>query len=239
MRPRFLGTKIDKEVVSLHRDEVHHATRVLRIKTKDRICVFDQEGREWLAEVFQISDKRVLAKILEEIDRQTEPRVKITAIVSPPKGQRWDFLLEKLTEIGISEIVPLITSRTVRIIRDRRERWQRVILSAVKQSGRTKIPKVFPPMRLEEVLEDYEKFEKRYIALPDAPHYREIFKHVSIYHTACYLIGPEGGFSKEEIASTLEAGFEPVSLGPRILRVETAAIFFGIVLLEYSLRFSE
>lgn len=239
MQLRFLGKKIDKELLSLYPDEIHHAVRVLRIKRRDKIYVFDLDGNEWLAEVLYIDGKKVLAKPLKEINRGTEPHVKVTAIVSPPKGQRWDFLLEKLTEIGISEIVPLITSRTVRVIRDRRNRWQKVMLSAVKQSGRTKIPKIFPPMKLKEILKGSEKFEKRYIALPDAPNCHEILKHVGKYNTACYLIGPEGGFSEEEIDSALRIGFEPLSLGPRILRVETAAIVLGVLLLEYFSRLSE
>lgn len=238
MLPRFLGKKIDRELVSLHPDEIHHAVHVLRVNTNDRVFVFDPEGEEWLVLVLRVNDKQVLGKILKTVNRKTETDVKLTAVVSPPKGKRWDFLLEKLTEIGINTIVPLITSRTVRTIRYRKDRWQRILLSAVKQSGRRLIPRIYPPTEFNEVIEKLREHEKKFIALPDAPHYREVLKGNIGYQTACYLIGPEGGFSDHEIESATSRGFVPINLGPRILRVETAAIVLGILLLEYSERLS-
>ena len=239
MNRRFLGVKIGEGLISLHPEEIHHAVRVLRINPGDRIYVFDLNGNEWLGEVLAIDKKNVVAKILEEVSRDTEPEIRIAAAVSPPKGQRWDFLLEKLTEIGISEIVPLITSRTVRVIHDRRERWRRIVLSAVKQSQRTKLPVIHPPLKFNEILERFAGYEKKFIATPQANYHREVLQKVGRFSTVCYLIGPEGGFSEVEIKSALKAGFEPINLGPRILRVETAAIVLGILLLEYSSVFSD
>ncbi len=233
MTPRFWATHIEKNRAILDPQESHHAIRVLRLKSGDRVFVFDGKGTEWEGRIDRIARDSVEVLLLRALPGPApDPKAQVYVMVAPPKGQRWDFLLEKLTEIGVTGIVPVVTERTVRRIRDQRPRWFRIVLSAVKQSGRRTIPTIFSPFNLEEALEWGQALDVRWVGVPGATN---ALVPSELNEKAGILIGPEGGWSPRELQQIEEAGFRPFSLGPRILRVETAALVSATLILHREL----
>ncbi len=222
MSHRFWAERIQGDRAYLDPLESHHALRVLRLQPGDPVSVFDGSGKEWKGVLSKSQRDRVEIQLIREFtDPAPDPRTEIYVLVSPPKGQRWDFLLEKLTEVGVTGIVPVITARTVRKIRDQRPRWFRIVLSAVKQSGRRRIPTVFSPLSLEEALVWSQDLDARWVGIPGAP---QPLPPQGPGRKVGILIGPEGGWTPEEQEKLKRAHFVPFTLGPRILRIETAAL---------------
>ncbi|NPB04541.1 MAG: 16S rRNA (uracil(1498)-N(3))-methyltransferase [Thermotogae bacterium] len=220
---------IEDGIAEIRGEEFHHLYRVLRHKIGDRVRVFTGR-REFIAEIVEIAtkDKRATLKIIEELPPLLPP-VEVVVAVSPPKGQRFDALLEKLVEVGVSGIVPMICERTVRRPAEKKDRWGRIVLSAVKQSGRTDIPTVYPPMKLEQVLRVFDSYEGKFAGLIGS---RTPIVAINPRTRNIILIGPEGDFSPNEKEKIKKANFKGISLGRIILRVETAAIVSASCLLQ-------
>ncbi len=223
---RFFG-KIFEDFGEIEGEEFDHLRRVLRLGVGDKVRIFDGY-REVLAEIVEIKERRVKVKLLEDLPKLLPP-IDLTVAVSIPKGSRFDDLIEKLVEIGVSRIIPTICERTVKRPEGKKDRWERIVLSAVKQCERSDIPEITVPMNLDEVLELSKTYDAKIAGIIGAE--RNI-SSCPYGKRTLILIGPEGDFTEKEKKRIIASGFLPVNLGKIILRVETAALVCASVIIQ-------
>ena len=221
--------------------ESKHAVTVLRLKVGDEVTVFDGAGRHAVGRLVA-AEKRLVEVRLEGVRHSPPPAHKLVLAVAIPKGSTMDWIIEKAVELGVSEVVPLLTRRTVVRLdaaegAERREKWERTAIEACKQCGQNWLPRVQPPRPLEQALADHPASGFRWPLLaclqPDAlplvnalaPDGDGADSALSPPLHGMVWIGPEGDFSPEEYSLLRAAGLTPVSLGPIVLRVETAAFY--------------
>jgi 16S rRNA (uracil1498-N3)-methyltransferase len=202
--------------------EAHHLAHVRRIELGERVVLFNGDGREYPAEVISVGRRCVVLSILSVEEVERELPIPIWVASALPKADRTDFLIEKLTELGVSRFIPLLTTRSVVIPREGTvERFERAVIEASKQCGRNRLMAIDPPQR-------WEQFVRR----SDLPEFR-VMLHPNTSLPALagvstaggvLAIGPEGGFTAEEITAARENGWQLMNLGPRTLRIETAAL---------------
>ncbi len=221
----FFTRDIDGERLRLPEEEARHAVQVLRLRPGDALLATDGQGRFFEAVVEKADKKGLEARI--QLVREGEGRrdFNVHLAVAPTKNiNRYEWFLEKATEIGVDRITPLHCARSERT-RLRSDRLERVLLAAAKQSLKAYLPVLDPPAPFAEWLTRAERLPaQRFIAYID-PDVTETLKHnYSPGADVCILIGPEGDFSPEEVALARATGFRPVSLGPSRLRTETAAL---------------
>ncbi len=237
--PRFLINKEfiqGNKAVLKDKKEIQHLARVRRLKEGDRVILFDGEGQEYAATILQIKQDEVIFHIQATATfHSKESPLNIVLGIGVLKGSKLDWLIEKVTELGVVEIIPFYSQRSIpnweeeKII-SKKNRWEKIALAAAKQSQRTKIPLIHHPCSFKEALQkisgDVLKifiWEKEGIkSLAQMP----LTSSSMIYA----LIGPEGGFSDEEAAQAQGAGFQPIHLGPRIMRSETAGVVVAALL---------
>ena len=212
------------DVVVLRGEEFTHLTHVMRRKAGDRIVITDGAGRTYTAEIADTSRREAVCRIIARQEFLHEPRVHITLAVALLKNPaKFDFLVEKATELGVSVIVPLRTERTIPA-QGRTDRWQKLALAAMKQSMRCVLPEVRPVVAFEDVVRNTGAAAR---IIPHeqgtAPRIPEL-QLVRSADSIAICIGPEGGFTDSEVRRAVDAGFVPVSLGKTRLRTETAAI---------------
>jgi len=208
-------------------EEFLHLRKVLRLRVGDKVRIFNGE-REFLAEIVEMEKDKAKVKFLEEIPKLLPP-IDLAVAVSIPKGSRFDDLIEKLVEIGVSRIIPTICERTVKRPGERKDRWERIALSAVKQCERSDIPEITEPMSLNEVLRLSENYDVKIAGIIGA---QKNISSCPYGQRTLILIGPEGDFTEEEKEKIISSGFLPVNLGEIILRVETAAIVSASVIMQ-------
>ena len=208
----------------LEGDEARHLTRVLRAKVGDTVALFDGKGREWPARVASIGRDRVELDAGPPRTDDTPRGIPLTLAVALPKGDRQKWMVEKLTEIGAARLVPLETTRGVaEATASAQARLERVVIEACKQCGRNTLMEIAAGRPLERLLAEAPAGACVVIAHPGGrPFDTAAIPPASTEVIA--LVGPEGGFTDEELAVAERAGALRVSLGPHILRVETAAI---------------
>jgi 16S rRNA (uracil1498-N3)-methyltransferase len=208
--------------VVLDGPEAHHLTAVRRFGPGDVVTLFNGDGREYPATVVEAGKRRALLNVtdVEAPDRELGFRLHIAAAL--PKGDRGDFLIEKLTELGVTDFTPLLTERGVVKAGDAKaEKLRRAVIEASKQCGRNVLMTVHPPAKWSEWCETITG--PRYLAHPGAAARGFAGADVTI------AIGPEGGFSVAEVETAVAAGWQLLSLGKTILRVETAALAAAVV----------
>ncbi|MFT7638295.1 MAG: 16S rRNA (uracil1498-N3)-methyltransferase [Pirellulaceae bacterium] len=223
----FASSPIESETVELDENESRHLSKVMRRKTGDVISVFDGSGAEFTATVVTISKKSVEISIdaRHEVDRELPHSVELA--VALPKGDRQRWLIEKCVELGVSRLVPLETSRGVaQPVEKAIARLQRAVIEASKQCRRNRLMVIASPMSIAEFSETSSDDVVRWIAHPTGELIRDANGQSGGVHC---LIGPEGGFTDEEVATAESSGFQPVSFGGRILRIETAALYAAVV----------
>lgn len=226
----------DSNELLLQGAEAHHALNVIRIRARDRVLVLDGAGAEYLCEV-RAADRRTV--MLGVIDRRKSPRPawSVTLVQSVVKNKAMDLIIQKATELGVRTIVPVLCERSVvRITRDeipdKTSRWQALAIEAIKQCGCPWLPTIETPRPIAAIGDVTSKTELSLVASfrPDAKHLRECFISFASTHnrlpcSVAVVIGPEGDFTDVELRSVLEMGALPVTLGPYVLRSETAAIW--------------
>ncbi|ADL07674.1 RsmE family RNA methyltransferase [Thermosediminibacter oceani] len=228
------------EVVEISGEDAHHIARVLRMGKGDLLSLsngLDALGTGQILELFP-EDRKIKVKVIEK--NKFEPRrPRITLFQSVPKGQKFDLILQKNTELGVSEFVPVITERTVVEIEGeskskKAERWRKITKEAAKQCRRPDLPVVREPVSFDGCLELLKNYR---IVLVPWEGEREVFLKSILSNVPpdvpdiAVLIGPEGGFSVQEIERARKSGAVTVSLGPRILRTETAGFVVTAVLM--------
>ncbi|OOG28571.1 16S rRNA (uracil(1498)-N(3))-methyltransferase [Thioalkalivibrio denitrificans] len=207
-----------------------HAIQVLRLRPGARITLFNGRGGEYQAEITLADKRRSAADIKAFEDRDTRPALSVTLVQGISRGERMDFSLQKATELGVSRVVPIITRHSqargdARRLANRHSHWQGVIISACEQCGRNELPILEPATTLDQWLSDErDAYGGEICGLVLDPQADHGLGNMSPRGPVHLLIGPEGGLDDAEIALARRHGMHPVSLGPRILRTETAGI---------------
>jgi 16S rRNA (uracil1498-N3)-methyltransferase len=214
--------------VALPEHAAHHAREVLRLRGGASVRVFDGRGAEFEAELEEVSRRVVSARLGAAVAPRPESPLRLVLAVSPLKGDRMELVVQKATELGVSAIWPVVTFRTDAAARpalkgSRGERWDRVASGASEQCGRAVVPEVAETTTLDEMVA--RAFDGPRVALLETPGHAPLAS-LSLDPSSglLLLVGPAGGFEPAEAAALREAGFTPASLGPRILRAETAAV---------------
>lgn len=226
----FYSKDISPTLVSLEGDESQHCVKVLRHRAGDIVSVIDGCGRLYRCRLLTADPRGVEAEILETTEGFGAHPYKLTMAVCPTKNiDRYEWFVEKATEIGVDEIVPVIGDHSERKVL-KAERLERIIVSAAKQSLKAAVPKLAEPVRVKDYVASEDASALRLMAYCDESLDRSLRVSVrdalalSDSREVCILIGPEGDFSEEEVASALSLGWHPVTLGESRLRTETAAV---------------
>lgn len=242
---RFFVTPdaVKGNVVTITGDDVHHITRVLRLGRGDLISVLDGTGAEYEVAIAEVREGAVFGEIMRVAARASEPGAEITVVQGLPKGDKMDLVVQKCTEIGVRAIIPAVTARSVVRLDDdgraRRKaaRWRRIAEEAAKQSGRGVIPEVRDIVSLREALETTVPAVDLAVIpweLENGTGLRQALESRPDARRFAVFIGPEGGFDLSEVEVARSAGAVPVSLGPRILRTETAALVVAAAILYHT-----
>lgn len=226
MAPRFyLDAPLRAgSVCTLSEDAAHHAIHVLRLREGEEVTLFNGRGGEYAARIASIQRLRISIDLLEHRQVEREPPLRVTLVQGVSAGEKMDSTVRKAVELGVAEIQPLLATRSVARPKgeradSRRAHWQKVVIAACEQCGRNRIPAVQPLTSVE----DYKPGEGMKVLL--SPQAKLKFSETIKNSTAFILAaGPEAGFTAQEEAAFVAAGFEPVSLGPRVLRTETASV---------------
>ncbi len=205
--------------------DIHYLTKVMRKKVNDHVLVFNEEFGEYLAKIIELANKKIIFS-LEEQTRKTERQLKLNLIFAPIKHPRINFLLEKATELGVNELIPVVTKHTI-IDKINYDKWSIYTKEAAEQCCRLSLPKISPIQKFDDFIETWSK--NREILFCNE---REESLHISTYlktkaslGEVNIMIGPEGGFSAQEIEMLKSKKFTTsIHLGERILRAETAAL---------------
>ena len=230
---------VERSTLRLSGHEAVHLVRVLRLGPGAHISAFDGRGREYMAVVDQVNADQVHCHILQQTEAAPPSSVSISLGQGLPKAERFDWVIQKATELGVAQIVPLLTERTVPQLMGSRlatkqARWERIAREACKQSGQATVPHLWPPTRLEEFFVAFQGAEVKLIFWEGEK--RRRLKTVSQAYeqvaAVAVVVGPEGGLTPAEVAQGESHGFLSVGLGERILRTETASLI-AVALLQH------
>jgi 16S rRNA (uracil1498-N3)-methyltransferase len=229
--PRFFcpGDLSQGATRDLPEDAAHHASRVLRLTVGDPVILFNGNGGESDAQISSMGKDHVAVRVGRWRDRDAESPVRVVLVQGLSARERMDFTLQKAVELGVAEIFPVETRRSVVRLADERatrrvEHWQNLVIAACEQCGRNRVPVVHPVSALPDWLGEHraEGSAQRIVLSPFA---QQTLRDVSPPpRQVALLAGPEGGLAPEELDMATACGFTPVRLGPRILRTETAAL---------------
>ena len=212
--------------LTLDAEAAHHLGRVLRVSVGQPIELFNGDGQNYAAEIIAVTKRDISVRILSAPPNHSESPLRVHLAQGISRGERMDFVLQKSVELGVHEITPLFTERcTVKLSGDRllkkQQQWQKIVISACEQSGRSVVPVVHLPVTLSQWFSDLPA-GLRLTLDPYAP--TPLQQLTERPDQLTLLIGPEGGLSDEEVELASQQQFLPVRLGPRILRTETAAL---------------
>jgi 16S rRNA (uracil1498-N3)-methyltransferase len=203
-----------------------HVGRVLRMQPGQALSLFNGDGQDYPALIASASKKNVTVQVQQPTANSSESALEIVLGQTLSKGDRMDYAVQKATEMGVTRIVPLSTERCdVRLKGDREDKrlshWRSVAISAAEQCGRARVPDILPVMNITEWLEYSQGCDLRLVL-----HHRteQSLDSMAKPNSIALMIGPEGGLSADEITQAEKSGFLPVSLGPRVLRTETAPV---------------
>ena len=239
--PNFFIKKVQikDHQIEIRGELLRHLRDSLRVQRGERISCVDEDAVRYTVVITHIGKDILTGDVTEEIRRSECPAVYIHVVQAIPKGSRLDFIIEKATELGASAITPVMTERSVvRIEKDRvgekLKRWSRIALESAQQSGRWDVPEIAPPVTLPDFLASFRKADLNLLLWEGEKRVtiKDVLKGVQEVKSVTVLIGPEGGFSEDEIGKAVEKGFVAVSLGELILRTETAPIT-ALSILQY------
>jgi 16S rRNA (uracil1498-N3)-methyltransferase len=229
--------QIASGVITLEEAEARHAADVLRIRPGEEAAILDGEGREYQCRVEKVERKKIDLKVVQT-HTSPKPACRITLAQAIPKGKIFESIIQKATELGVFRIVPLLSERVITRLEDesaerKADKWRQTAVEAIKQCGQRWLPKVDPPMSLPAALAKGEPFDLALVgSLQNGAHHpREYFFDYARKNSGqspasvVAWIGPEGDFSPDEVAAIEKSGARPITLGPLVLRSETAAIY--------------
>lgn len=225
---KFFVDEISGKFYTILGEDAVHISKSLRSKVGDIIILCDKNGIDYKCKIQSISKDSVDVNVIDSSLCKSEPNVLVTLYQAVPKSDKMDFIVKKCVELGIHEIVPVITKRCIpnfdnKSFEKKRLRLQKISLEAAKQSKRGKVPKVSDLLSLDDALKQIAYFD---ISLLFYEGGGDSIKNLisSTYSKIAIFIGPEGGFEEAEVKSIIDSGAKLSSLGPRILRTETASL---------------
>ena len=218
----------DDGTVALPEQASAHVSRVLRMRTGDALTVFDGRGGEYAAEIVTIAKKEVTLRLGAHSPTERESPLAVTLIQGLARGDKMDYIIQKATELGVARIIPVATARGIVQLDDERsdrkwQHWRAVAAAACEQCGRNRLPEIAPPCSLEQLWQSHTLPSLRLLL---SPHARTGIASALIPRPTelAVLIGPEGGLDPEEESRAVAVGFRQTTLGPRVLRTETAGL---------------
>ena len=220
--------RLQNHRVELDGPLTHQLARVLRLRVGAQIALLDDSGWEYLVKLDTVASRRVIGHIVSRSQPPTEPALRLVLYQAMLKGKRFESVLQKGTELGVREFVPLITQHCVASFSDTRmQRWRQIVTEAAEQSGRTRLPRVHRAISFDRACQAIPESEVSLLAWvgEQSQALAEVASRVADRTGVVHLfVGPEGGFGAEEVILARESGVMTVSLEPRILRAETAPI---------------
>lgn len=224
---------IANEIIEIvDKNDINHLKNAFRIKDGEIIRAVDGEY-EYICEVINIDKKIIEVKILERNEDKFSSKIYIEAAIGILKNDKMDLTIQKLTEIGVTKITPLLTKRGVAKITEKKDKWDLIVKEATKQCQAVKLVEISEPKRLAGLnFKEYDLAVVPYECEEENSLRNILNKLENKPKRVLYIVGPEGGFEKEEIEFLKENGVIPVSLGKRILRAETASMIVGGILVN-------
>ena len=227
------------DFVTIEGSDVNHIKNVLRMKPGEKIRVCTRNGQNYFCSISDITESFVRADILEKEAESTELPCRVYLFQGLPKSDKMEMIIQKAVELGVYEVIPVSTARAVVKLDAKKEaskhkRWQTIAESAAKQSKRMVIPEIHSVMKFSEAVNYAGELDIRFIPYElaeDMAHMKKLFEQIEPGQSIGIFIGPEGGLEKEEVATAMEAGTRPITLGKRILRTETVAISLTSILM--------
>lgn len=224
--------QIEESVIHIVGGDVNHIRNVLRMSQGDRLIVGSQDTQEYTCYIEQITEREVTAHIMYVQDTHAELPSKIYLFQGLPKSDKMEWIIQKAVELGVYEVIPVETQRTVVKWDEKKaakkvQRWQQIAEGAAKQSGRGFVPRIHSVCKFAQALEYGQRCPAKWIPYERAAGMavtRKMFKDLKPGQDVAVFIGPEGGFAEQEIQMAQEAGYTPITLGRRILRTETAGL---------------
>lgn len=227
--------------IIIESEDVQHISRVLRLKEGDKIVLCDQRGTDYNVTIESITKHTINTTIIDKVPSKGEPSIEVVLYQGIPKSTKMDLIIQKCTEMGITRIVPVFTTRTIVKLESEKDeakkvsRWTKIAEEAAKQSARGIVPQIDMPMNLEQALKDSKELD---IVLMPYELERDMCVKASLQGKANksvgFFIGPEGGFDTLEIDKAKQSGVVPVTLGNRIMRTETAGFaMLTCIMYEY------
>lgn len=237
--------QIGEEFITIKGIDVNHIKNVLRMRTGEKLIICNGQGKDFYCIIDSESKDEIIVSIEEVCNTDTELDGKIYLFQGLPKKDKMELIIQKAVELGVFEIIPVMTQRTVVKLEDKKkedkkvERWQLIATSAAKQSNRGIIPTVSGTMSFKESLDYAKNMDIKIIPYENADDInktKEIIQSIKSGQSVGIFIGPEGGFEEKEIGQALEAGVLPITLGRRILRTETAGLtILSMIMLQMEL----
>ncbi|RYG74738.1 16S rRNA (uracil(1498)-N(3))-methyltransferase [Lentibacillus lipolyticus] len=226
----------EDDQVHITGDDTHHISRVMRLKAGDEIICSHPEGQAAICTITRMDEGDVMVEIKEWLHTSNESPVSVTVAQALAKGDKFELVLQKGTELGASAFIPLQAERSVVVWDEKKAkkkmaRYSKILKEASEQSHRNKIPYLYSAMSISSLAEQSQGFDRKLFAYEEEAKtdafqtYAQAVTRMKPGDSVLIVIGPEGGFSESEAALMKQEGFEPVRLGPRILRTETAAMY--------------
>jgi 16S rRNA (uracil1498-N3)-methyltransferase len=233
-------TQIEHPMPTITGADINHIRNVLRLKPGDNIVIFDGTGAEYLARIEQLSSNKAIVEIIEKKFSSSESPVHICLAQAYLKEKKMDLLVRQATELGINRWQPFFSERSIprpdhNRLFSRAQRWEKIMMEAVKQCRRNRLMEIGQSLSFEEMLLLANNADIKIIFWENTDNLlipSDIFVKKNKIRSVYSVIGPEGGFSANEVKQAMKAGFFPVGMGPRILRAETAAVA-ACTLLQY------
>ncbi len=225
------NSQIQDNRITIIGEDFQHLKKVLRVQRGDIITVCCDQF-DYKAEIDDIKSDSIISDIIDKYANLTEPEIKITLFQGLPKSDKMELIVQKSVELGVYEIIPVITERCITKIntdkdaQNKAERWQKIALEAAKQCNRGIIPKVGNPIKFRDAVKQAENMDLSIIPYEkeSSVNFKDIASGLNKIRSASVFIGPEGGFSEQEIQQADSSGVKKITLGPRILRTETAGL---------------
>jgi 16S rRNA (uracil1498-N3)-methyltransferase len=231
---------IQSDSILFPSDTAHQILRVLRLHSGDQVTVLDGLGWQYRVELTQVTRELVAGKLLEKSAITSEAPVQLSMYLCLTQREKFEWILQKCTEVGVTEFTPVFSSRSLVQDAESQEnkfpRWQRILQEAAEQSGRGIIPVLNPPLGFTAALESAREHYDVCLTAWEGEHTLRLQAALNgCAHNArvALLIGPEGGLSVEEVTMAEQLGWKAVSLGPRILRMETAAVVSAALVIDW------
>lgn len=229
----FINSKqIIKHLISITNSDVHHIRNVMRMKIGDKVIACDENENVYLTKIIAISKEEVLLEIIEKINYESELPVAVTIAHGFVRREKFEEVIRRLAELGCNEYQPVMMMRSIaKVVSDKSERHQKIIKEACEQAQRNRLMKINPVINFKQLIARKHEFSLcLYADLNDkCLSIKEALKNFN-GQKILIVIGPEGGFSKEETLLLDEEGFIPITLGKRVLRTETAPLYVMSVL---------